>query len=131
MMPIAGLSVALTNDGIKQLGAAAAGVAVTIVFPDPNRARLEIVRDYQSAMNAMNRREYSLGSLEAYINTRVMAEGLNRAGRDVTRGKLQQALASLRNVDMDGFNVNYQSSPYVASKFVDLGILGASGKFMG
>jgi branched-chain amino acid transport system substrate-binding protein len=131
MMPIAGLSVALTNDGLKQLGAATAGLAITMVLPDPNRARIEIVRDYHSAMNAMGRKEYSLGSLESYVNTRVLAEALQRAGRDVSRAKLQNALASLRNFDLDGFSINYQAAPYVASKYVDLGVMGANGRFIG
>jgi branched-chain amino acid transport system substrate-binding protein len=131
MLPIAGLSVAMTNDGLKQLGNAASGLAITMVFPDPNRAKIQIVRDYQTAMRAMGKSEFSLGSFEAYINTRVLAEGLERAGRDVSRAKLQTAMAGLRNLDLGGFNVNYQASPYVGSKFVDLGVMGSSGRFIG
>jgi branched-chain amino acid transport system substrate-binding protein len=131
MLPIAGLSVALTSDGIKQLGNLTAGVAVTMVFPDPARAKIAVVRDYQAAMRAMSKEEFSLGSLESYINTRVLAEGLDRAGREVSRGKLQAAMAGLRNYDLGGFMVNYQASPYVASKYVDLGVMGAGGKLIG
>ncbi|MBS7808989.1 ABC transporter substrate-binding protein [Variovorax sp. PCZ-1] len=131
MLPIAGLSVALTNDGLKQLGNAVSGLAITMVFPDPNRARIQIVRDYQAAMRAMGKEEFSLGSLESYINTRVLAEGLERAGRDLNRAKLQTALASVRNFDLGGFMVNYQASPFVASKYVDLGVMGSSGRFIG
>jgi branched-chain amino acid transport system substrate-binding protein len=131
MLPIAGLSVALTNDGLKQLGNAASGLAITMVFPDPSRAKIQIVRDYQAAMKAMGKEEFSLGSFESYINTRVLAEGLERAGRDVSRAKLQTALASVRNLDLGGFIVNYQASPFVGSKFVDLGVLGSSGRFIG
>jgi branched-chain amino acid transport system substrate-binding protein len=131
MLPIAGLSVAMTTDGLKQLGNAAGGLAITMVFPDPNRARIQVVRDYQAAMKAMGKEDFSLGSLEAYINTRVLAEGLERAGRDVSRAKLQTAMAGLRNLDLGGFNVNYQASPYVGSKFVDLGVMGSSGRFIG
>jgi branched-chain amino acid transport system substrate-binding protein len=131
MLPIAGLSVALTNDGLKQLGQAASGLAITMVFPDPNRARIQIVREYQTAMKAMGKEEFSLGSFESYINTRVLAEGLERAGRDLSRAKLQTALASMRNLDLGGFVVNYQASPFVGSKFVDLGVLGSSGRFIG
>jgi branched-chain amino acid transport system substrate-binding protein len=131
MLPIAGLSVAMTNDGLKQLGNAASGLAITMVFPDPNRARIQIVRDYQTAMKAMGKEEFSLGSLEAYINTRVLAEGLERAGRDVSRAKLQAAMAGLRNLDLGGFLVNYQAAPFVGSKFVDLGVMGSSGRFIG
>jgi branched-chain amino acid transport system substrate-binding protein len=60
-----------------------------------------------------------------------LAEGLERAGRDVSRAKLQTALASVRNLDLGGFIVNYQASPFVGSKFVDLGVLGSSGRFIG
>jgi branched-chain amino acid transport system substrate-binding protein len=131
MLPIAGLSVALTNDGLKQLGNAASGLAITMVFPDPNRAKIQIVRDYQAAMRAIGKDEFSLGSLESYINTRVLAEGLERAGRDLSRAKLQTALASVRNFDLGGFVVNYQASPFVGSKYVDLGVMGAGGRFIG
>jgi branched-chain amino acid transport system substrate-binding protein len=131
MLPIAGLSVALTSDGLKTLGQAASGVAITMVFPDPNRARIQVVRDYQSAMKAMGKEEFSLGSFEAYVNTRVLAEGLERAGREVSRAKLQAAMASVRNHDLGGFVVNYQGAPFVASKYVDLGVMGASGRFIG
>ncbi len=89
MLPIAGLSVTLSGDGIKALGAAGSGLALTMVFPDPYRARLEVVREYQAAMRAIGQQEFSLGSLESYINTQVMAAGLERAGRDVTRAKLR------------------------------------------
>jgi branched-chain amino acid transport system substrate-binding protein len=131
MLPIAGLSVALTSDGVKQLGNMSAGVALTMVFPDPNRAKVAVVRDYQAAMRAMGKEEFTQGSLESYINTRVLAEGLDRAGREVSRGKLQAAMAGLRNFDLGGFMVNYQASPYVASKYVDLGVMGAGGRLVG
>ncbi len=131
MLPITGLSVALTSDGIKQLGNMSAGLAITMVFPDPNRAKIQVVRDYQAAMRAMGKEEFTLGSLESYINTRVLAEGLERAGREVSRAKLQAAMAGLRNYDLGGFMVNYQASPFVASKYVDLGVMGSGGRFIG
>lgn len=132
MMPIAGLSVALTAEGLKTLGAASSGVAITMVFPDPNRAGSQVVRDYQSAMRAINQPDFSSISLESYINTRVLAEGLERAGQDLTRAKLKTALASLQRFDLGGFTVDYSgASPFVGSRFVDLGVLGSSGKFIG
>ncbi len=130
LLPIAGLSVAMTIEGVKQLGQAASGIAITMVFPDANRAKLEVVRDYQSAMRAAGKTEFGLGSLESYINTRLLAEGLQRAGRDVSRDKLRNALASVHSFDLGGFSLDYSAAPYVGSKFVDLGILGVGGRFM-
>jgi branched-chain amino acid transport system substrate-binding protein len=131
MLPIAGLSVTLAGDGIKALGAAGTGLALTMVFPDPYRAKLQVVRDYQAAMRAIGQQEFSLGSLESYINTHVMAEGLERAGRDVTRAKLRTALAGLQKFDLGGFTVDYAAPPFAGSKFVELGVLGAGGRFIG
>ena len=61
----------------------------------------------------------------------MLAEGLERSGRELSRAKLQAAMAGLRNYDLGGFMVNYQASPYVASKYVDLGVLGAGGRLIG
>ena len=129
---MAGVSVTLTSDGLKQLGETGSGIAVTMVMPDPNRAKLQLVRDYQSAMRAKGWQEFTQGSLEAYVNTRVLAEGLERAGADPSRAKLRTALAGIRNWDMGGFVVDFSgSAPYVGSRFIDLGVLNGSGRFLG
>jgi branched-chain amino acid transport system substrate-binding protein len=129
---MAGLSVTLTSDGLKQLGEAGSGLAVTMVMPDPNRAKTALVREYQAAMRAKGVQEFSLGTLEAYVNARVLAEGLERAGPDPTRSKLRTALASIRNLDLGGLTIDYGGqAPYVGSRFVDMGVLNAAGRFMG
>ena len=128
LMPITGLSVTLTSEGRKQLGDAAQGLALTSVFPNSNSGKYLVVRDYQAAMKAAGQTEFTGGALEAYINTMVLAEGLERAGRDVSRAKLRNALAGLRNFDLGGFNIDFQSAPYVGSKLVELSVLGAGGR---
>jgi branched-chain amino acid transport system substrate-binding protein len=127
IMPIAGLSATYTSDGLKALGKASQGIALAMVIPDANQTRLKIVRDYQAAMLAAGHQDFSAGSLEAYINTQVLAHGIERAGRDVNRAKLRTALTGVRNLDLGGFHVDYAAAPYVGSKFVGLGILSASG----
>ncbi|WP_462386602.1 ABC transporter substrate-binding protein [Acidovorax sp. Q11] len=129
---MAGVSATLTSDGLKQLGDAGSGIAVTMVMPDPNRAKTQLVRDYQAAMRAKGQQDLTLGSLEAYVNTRVLAEGLERAGSDPSRAKLRNALAGIRNWDMGGFVVDYSGqSPFVGSRFIDLGVLNGAGRFLG
>jgi branched-chain amino acid transport system substrate-binding protein len=131
MLPMAGLSVTLTADGVKNLGAAGTGLALTMVFPDALRPKQAIVRDYQTAMRAVGQSDLSSGSFEGYVNTRVLAEGLERAGRELTRSKLRSALAGIQKFDLGGFMVDFSAaSPYVGSRYVDLGVLGASGRFL-
>jgi len=133
LMPLAGQSMTLSGAELKSLGAAGSGLALTMVFPDPNRAKTQVVREYQAAMRAVGKEDFSLGSLESYINTRVLAEGLERAGRDLTRAKLRTALLSLQRFDLGGFSVDYSNAaaPFVASRYVDLGVLGGAGRFLG
>ncbi len=131
LIPIAGLSVALNADGVKQLGAAAQGVAMTMVFPNPTSTKLAVARNYQAAMLAINQPGFSQGAFEGYINTLVLAEGIERAGRDITRAKLRTALAGITNLDLGGLPLGFTGSPYVASKFVDLGVLGQGGRLIG
>ena len=129
---MAGLSVTLTSEGLKQLGDAGSGLALTMVMPDPTRAKTALVRDYQAAMRARGVQEFNLGTLESYTNTRVLAEGLERAGADPTRSKLRTALAGIRNLDLGGMVIDYSGqAPYVGSRFVDMGVLNGAGRFVG
>lgn len=128
---LAGLSPTLPSDSLKQLGEDAGGMALSMVVPDAHRAKLQLVRDYQSAMRAQGHQEFTPGSLEAYVNTRVLAEGLERTGRDPLQVRLNAALAAIRNLNLGGFMVDYSGqTPFVGSRYLDLGVLGSAGRFV-
>ena len=127
---LTGLSPTLPSDSLRQLGEDGSGIALSMVVPDPHRAKLQLVRDYQSAMLAQGHQEFTPGSLEAYVNTRVLAEGLERTGRDPQQVRLNAALGAIRNWNLGGFTVDYSGqTPFVGSRFLDLGVLGGSGRF--
>ena len=129
---MAGLSVTLPSASLSTLGEDGSGLALTMIVPDPHRAKLQLVRDYQAAMRAQGRGDFSQGSLEAYVNARVLLEGLERAGKDPTQARLRAALSSIRNLDLGGFTVDYSGQmPYVGSRYIDLGVLGGTGRFIG
>ena len=127
---LAGLSPTLPSDSLKQRGEADGGMALSMVVPDAHRAKLQLVRDYQGAMRALGYQDFTQGSLEAYVNTRVLAEGLERTGRDPQQVRLNAALGAIRNWNLGGFTVDYSGqTPFVGSRFLDLGVLGSSGRF--
>ena len=129
---LTGISSTLMGDAPKQLGEAASGIALSLIVPNPFNTRTGVVRDYQTAMRAVGQMDFSPGSLDAYINMRVLAEGLERAGRDVTPDKLRSSIASIRKWNLGDFMVDYSSQPpYVGSRFIDLGVLGSTGRFIG
>jgi len=130
--PLAATSVALSGDNLRQLGGKASGIALSMVLPDAARTSVAVVRDYQKAMRALGYQEFSARSFEGYVNARVLTEGLERAGRDLTRAKLRTALAGIRSSDLGGLSIDYAGgAPYVGSRFLDLGVMGANGKMVG
>lgn len=128
---MAGVSVTLPSTSVSSLGDDGSGLALTMIVPDPHRPRSQLVRDYQAAMRAQGHQEFTAGSLEAYVNARVLLEGIDRAGKDPSPARVRAALAAIRNLDLGGFVVDFSSqAPYVGSRFIDLGVLNNTGRFI-
>jgi ABC-type branched-subunit amino acid transport system substrate-binding protein len=128
-LPMVGLSVSVISSELSKLGAASQGIALSQVFPDAVSPKLESVRGYQAAMRAIGREEFGASSFEGYVNAMVVAEGLRRAGRDVTRDKLRLALTGLKQLNLGELSLGFGgTAPYVASRYVGLAVLGANGR---
>lgn len=120
-----GLSVSYTD--LNRLGTQIAGLGVATVFPSARSRKFSVVRSYWAAIEAARLQSEGLG-LESWINAHVLAEGLRRAGRDLTRDKLRTALAGLRDFGLGEVTVSFGSSaPYVGMKTVRLGVFDAQG----
>jgi branched-chain amino acid transport system substrate-binding protein len=128
--PVAGLSVSVIASELPKLGAVAQGLALTQVLPDANSARTVVVRNYQAAMRAAGADAHIGGSsFEGWLNAQVMLEGLRRAGPELRRDRLRSALASIQRMDLGEFTVGFGAqAPFVASRYIDLAVLGANGK---
>ncbi|MBI5255996.1 MAG: ABC transporter substrate-binding protein [Burkholderiales bacterium] len=129
-LPMAGLSVSLISSELPKLGTASQGMALITVFPDADKPKLIAVRNFHAAMKALGEEARIGGSaFEGWVNAQVMIEGLRRAGRDLTRDKLRSALGATKRLDLGEFSLGFTgSAPYVASRFVELSVLGANGK---
>ena len=114
----------------KALGNEGHGVGISQVVPFPYSASIPLVRDYQAAMKKHQRGELSFSSIEGYLAARVLADGLKKAGKTLTREGLVDALETMNNVDIGGFNVNFSKTSHSGSKFVELTIIGREGKFL-
>ena len=124
------LSVMGTQATLRALGEDGVGVVVTSVVPFPWNQSLPLAREYRGALEKAGMQRYvSFLGLEAYMNAKVIAEGLRRAGRDLTRARFVQALESLRHFDIGGFTVDYGKGVRQGSRFVDLTIIGKGEKF--
>lgn len=124
------LSVLATAGNLKTLGSDGSGVAISQVVPFPTNAVMPLVRDYQQAMKAAGHTEFSHLSLEGYINARVAAEGLRRAGRNLTREGLITTLQSIKGMDMGGLEISFGKGAASASRFVELTVINSQGKLV-
>ncbi|CAN5285635.1 hypothetical protein BH09PSE6_BH09PSE6_32270 [soil metagenome] len=116
------LAEALGNDGV--------GVAISQVVPFPWAGASLVVREYQRAMTDAGNKEFNFSSLEGFIAAKVFTEGLRRAGRELSRERLIAALETLNRFDIGGMSITFTPTNHNGSRFVDMTMIGSSGKFV-
>ncbi|KXB30232.1 ABC transporter permease [Dechloromonas denitrificans] len=117
-----------TEQLVQELGADARGIGISQVVPYPWNDIIPVVREYQRLINKPG--AYSYYGMEAYLMARTMVEGLRRAGKDLSREKLQSALESLNNIDFGGYRINYGNNGRQGSRYVELTVVGPGGKIL-
>jgi branched-chain amino acid transport system substrate-binding protein len=101
------------------LGPAGNGVIVTQVVP-PIEADLAITQDYRHDLKVYAPdTEPGFGSLEGYIVARIFVEGLRRAGPDVNKETIIDALLGIHNLDIGlGVPISYSNEDHQGSQEV-------------
>ncbi len=122
------------NSGAQQmvrlLGPSAEGIVFTQVVPLPWGATQPVVREYREAMKRFApQEELSFSSLEGYINAKVLAQAIRRAGRNVTPDGIVRGLESAGEIDVGGFAVRYSKTAHTGSAFVDTVFTRRDGRF--
>jgi branched-chain amino acid transport system substrate-binding protein len=90
-----------TDELIEDAGADAEGMVITQVVPPYYLTDLKTVALYRRSLQkySPNARP-NFVSLEGFVDAMVLAEGLKRAGKDLTREGLIHAMESMHDVDM-------------------------------
>lgn len=122
------LSVMANSATIERLGDQGRGIGFATVVPSPFSPKYDIVRQYRIDMAASGWTDYSLISLEGYVNARVTVEGLRRAGAGVTRESLIAGLEKIDTFDPNCMSIRYGRGNRRGSRFVDLAAIGAGGR---
>jgi ABC-type branched-subunit amino acid transport system substrate-binding protein len=115
----------------KELGGKdGAGVIVATVVPPPTKRSLQIVQEYQAAIEKqIGKKEWSFTSLESYIGAKVMVEALRRAGPKLTREGFMHELDGMKGYDTGGYVVGFAPNNHNGSSFVELTVIGHDLKF--
>ncbi len=117
-----------TSTITKQLGEKANGLAITQVVPIPTGVRVKVVTEYVKALEDLGRGTPSFYGLEAFIEAKVLVEGLKRAGPKPTPASLVNGLETMRDLDVGGYFVSYRPDAHTGSLFVEVDFIDASGK---
>jgi branched-chain amino acid transport system substrate-binding protein len=107
------------------------GLGISQVVPYPYIPNLPAVREYQALL-----KKYAPGELinytsfEQFLGAKVLVEALRRAGPMPTRAKVGRALESMAAFDLGGITVNYSPTNRVGSRYVEVTVIGSSGKLL-
>ena len=119
-----------SNALAEKLGPEGEGVYVTQVVPFPTDDSLPVIRSYQAALAAFDpAAQPGFVSLEGYLAGRLAIAGLERCGREVTRGCFLGQLLNGGDFDIDGFPLSYGGGSNQGSDTVFLTVIGADGQY--
>ena len=107
------------------------GLGVSQVVPYPFMPSLPVVREYQALLKKYAPNELvNYTSFEQFLGAKVLVEGLRRAGPKSTRAKVMKALESMGHFDLGGTSVGYSAENRVGSRYVEVTVIGSSGKLL-
>ncbi len=114
----------------KSIGNDAIGVVVSQVVPYPWNSTMPLIAEYQTAMKKIGVNDFSYGSLEGYVATKVMVEGLKRAGTNPTPDSLKKSLEGFKSLNLGGLFIRYAPSEHQGLTFSELSMLKKDGGYI-
>lgn len=107
------------------------GLGISQVVPYPYTGNLPVIREYQEALARLAPGQAAnYTSFEEFLGAKVLVEALRRAGPRPTRAQVMKALESLSALDLGGVTVHYGPDNRVGSRFVEVTVIGSSGKLL-
>lgn len=113
----------------KAIGADAAGVVVSQVVPYPWNSATPVIAEYQAAMKKIGEKDFSYGSLEGYINAKVLVEALRRAGPNPSAESVKKALEGFGSHNLGGIHIKYTPTEHTGLTFSELSMIRKDGGY--
>lgn len=109
----------------------ARGLGISQVVPYPYQAALPVVREFHRLMQQhAPEAEVNYTNFEEFLGAKVLVEALRRAGPNPTRAGVIRALESLQPHDLGGVGVAFGKDNRVGSRFVEVTVIGSTGKLL-
>jgi branched-chain amino acid transport system substrate-binding protein len=114
----------------ERIGANAVSIVISQVVPYPWGRSLPILTEYREAMRNAGAANLSYGSLEGYINAKIVVEGIRRAGPQPTKESVRRGLESMTHLDLGGVFVTFSPQAHLNLGFSELTQLGKGGLYV-
>ncbi|MEW6704728.1 MAG: ABC transporter substrate-binding protein [Pseudomonadota bacterium] len=107
------------------------GLGISQVVPYPYQPLLPVVREFHQLMKRFAPgAAINYTNFEEFLGAKVLVEALRRAGPKPTRAAVLRALESLSPYDLGGIAVSFGPNNRIGSRFVEVTVIGASGKLL-
>ena len=107
------------------------GLGISQVVPSPYMPNLPVIREYQAMLKKYAPAELvNYTSFEQFLGAKVLVEALRRAGTNPSRAKVLKALEGMGSYDLGGVTVNYSAANRVGSRYVEVTVIGSTGKLL-
>lgn len=130
-LPLYSVSALGTPATLRALNEDAYGITVSQVMPSPANVRLGVVRSFRKAWEASAPAlEPSYAALEGYVCALAFTETLKKLGLHATRKDFVNGAWGTRRFDLGDFEIGFAHPGRGASRFVELTMVGANGRFL-
>jgi len=118
---------------VKVAGAQFAhGVAISQVMPNVNNKTLKLVKEFHEDFAKYAKAKDiktapTFFNLEGYVSAKLIVEAVRRS-KDASPAGVRKGLESMKEYDLGGYTVDFSPSKHWGSRFVELSLIGASGR---
>jgi branched-chain amino acid transport system substrate-binding protein len=124
------LSIVASDSLYKAIGEKARGVIVTQIVPFAWDRSISLIRDYQDAVKSKGASDFSPTGVEGYVLAKTLVEGLQAAGKNLTREGLVQAFEQMREKDLGGMKLGFSPENHNGSRLVEITMIGREGRLV-
>ncbi|HXJ08242.1 MAG TPA: ABC transporter substrate-binding protein [Burkholderiales bacterium] len=108
------------------------GVAISQVMPNINNKTLKLVKEFHEDFAKYAKAKDiktapTFFNLEGYVSARLIVDAVRRS-KDASPAGVRKGLEMMKEYDLGGYTVDFSPSKHWGSQFVELSLIGASGR---
>jgi ABC-type branched-subunit amino acid transport system substrate-binding protein len=106
----------------------ARGIVLAQIMPSLRNPTIPVVREYLQLLKAKDpNAKPSASQFEGFVHAKVLVEGLQRTGRDLTTDSFIRTMESAGEIAFGRFTANYTPQSHNGSSYVELAIIDNNG----